>query len=110
MALVFARAILPMNVMTPADVSELTICAAHGVETIQVDKNLNRVNPAVPQPETGHCGLCTLVFGLTWAIVLTSSLTLLLMPASLGREDDWIALPDYAAGAPRAPPIYPGSI
>ncbi len=56
-AIVFARVVMPMSLLMPLGLSEITICGAHGVETILVDQDMNRINPdAPPRPETAHCG------------------------------------------------------
>ncbi|MFZ5932262.1 MAG: DUF2946 family protein [Pseudomonadota bacterium] len=106
-AVLLARAVLPMSMMMPSGLSELVICGVHGVETILVDQDMNRVNPdAPPRPDAEHCGICTLAFGLAWAIALTLGLA----PAAFHllplRNSLWPPQRrDFALAHPRAPPF-----
>ncbi|MCK9993894.1 MAG: hypothetical protein Dbin4_02414 [Alphaproteobacteria bacterium] len=107
-ALLLARSLTPMSLLMPMGLSEITICGAHGVETILVDQDMNRVNPDTPpRPDTAHCGICTLAFGLAWAIALTLGLA----PAAFHllplRNSLWPPQRrDFALAHPRAPPFF----
>lgn len=107
-AIIFARAALPMPMMMPVEMVALTICGAHGIETILVDQNMNRVNPdAPPKPSAEHCGVCTLAFGLAWAIALTLGLALIAFHLLPRRDDVWpTQRRDFALAHPRAPPSF----
>lgn len=102
------RAVLPMSMMMPLALSELVICGAHGVETILVDQDMNRVNPDAPFPgDSEHCGICTIVLGLGWAIALASGLAPLIVFVPPSRVDGW--QPQYIGftlALPRAPPHF----
>lgn len=106
--LMTARAVLPMDVVMPPGFSQITICGAHGIETVLLDQNMNRVNPDAPQKtDSGHCGICTLVFGLAWAIALTLSLAPVTSYVALRRDD--VSLPQrdsFSLAFPRAPPRF----
>ena len=107
-AVLLVRAVLPMSMMMPLGLSELVICGVHGVETILVDQDMNRVNPDTPpRPDAEHCGICTLAFGLAWAIALTLGLA----PAAFHllplRNSLWPPQRrDFALAHPRAPPFF----
>lgn len=103
--LIFARTILPMGLIMPAGLSSVTICGAHGIETIQLDQNMNRVNPG-DQEDAQHCGLCTLIFGFIWAIALFLCLAAFTAYAPHWRKTGWILLPDFHNSSPRSPPVF----
>lgn len=107
-ALLLARSLTPMGLLMPVGLSEITICGAHGVETILVDQDMNRVNPdAPPRPDTEHCGICTLAFGLAWAIVLTLGLAPAAFHLPPLRNSLWPPQRrDFALAHPRAPPFF----
>ena len=107
-AVLLARAALPMSMMTPSGLSELVICGAHGVETILVDQDMNRVNPDTPsQADLEHCGICTIVLGLAWAIALGLILAPLLGLVSSGRSGVWRPHHNgFRPALPRAPPLF----
>jgi hypothetical protein len=92
----------------PAGVSEITICGAHGLETILIDQDMNRVTPdLVRKQEAGHCGLCTLVFGLFLAIALTMGRAWLAALAAYRSADLWLARRiAFLRSFSRAPPIF----
>lgn len=94
--------------MTPMGISKLTICGGHGVETIFVDQDMNRVNPdAPPAPGAEHCGLCTLVFSLCWAIALIFSLVAPAGFPGLRRDGDGLAQRNrFTLAYSRAPPHF----
>ncbi len=106
--IIFARAVLPMSMMMPLGLSELTICGGHGVETILVDQDMNRVNPDAPSPgDSEHCGICTIVFGLAWAIALVSGLAPLIVFVPPRRVDGWRPQHNgFTLALPRAPPHF----
>jgi len=107
-ALVFARAALPMPMVTPLGMTELVICGAHGIETILVDQNMNRVNPDAPSRNEGeHCGICALVFAPLWAIALLFGLALFTPAAPLRLKDAWRPQHNgFTLALPRAPPRF----
>lgn len=104
-ALIFARAILPMGMMMPAGLSSVTICGAHGVETIQLDQNMNRVN-AGDREDAQHCGLCTLIFGFIWAAALSLCLAAFTPYTPYWRKAGRALLPDFHNASPRSPPAF----
>ncbi len=107
-AIFLARAALPMPVMTPLGLSELVICGAHGIETILVDQNMNRVNPDAPsRNEAEHCGSCILVFAPLWAIALLLGLALFTSATPLLPGDAWRQQRNgFTPALPRAPPHF----
>ena len=107
-AVLLVRTVLPMSMMMPLGLSELTICGGHGVETILVDQDMNRVNPDAPsRADAEHCGICTIVFGLAWAIALVSGLAPLIVFVSPRRVDGWRPQHNgFTLALPRAPPHF----
>jgi len=107
-AVLLVRAVLPMSMMMPLGLSELVICGAHGVETILVDQDMNRVNPDTPSPDDSeHCGICTIVFGLAWAIAL--GLILAPLPGFVSPRRGGVWRPrhnGFRPALPRAPPLF----
>ncbi len=102
------RVALPMSMMIPQGLSELIICSAHGVETILVDQDMNRVNPDAPsQGDAEHCGICTIIFGLAWAIALGLILAPLIGFVSPRRYGVWRPQHNgFTLALPRAPPLF----
>jgi len=103
-----ARAALPMPAMTPLELSGIVICGPHGIETILVDQNMNRVNPDAPsRNEAEHCGSCTLVFAPLWAIALLLGLVQFTPAAPFLPGDAWRQQQKgFTPALPRAPPHF----
>ena len=89
-AFVLVHSFLPMRGMMALGFSESVICGAHGIETILLDQDMNRVSPdAAKKQSEGHCGHCTLVLGLLIAIALIISLAYLALLLPLHSGDQW---------------------
>lgn len=102
-----ARAILPMDMMMPRALLEITICSAHGAQTILLDQDMNRADPSQTDEGGGHCGPCMLVFALAWAIALTLSVAMLTpLVVRWRHENARLASFAYCSGNPRAPPFF----
>lgn len=107
-AIFFARAALPVPMMMPPGMSTLVICSAHGVKTILVDQNMNRVSPDAASSEAcKHCGICALVFALHWAIALLLGLALFTLAAPVAPGFVWRPQQNaYTLALSRAPPHF----
>ncbi|MEQ1889499.1 MAG: DUF2946 family protein [Alphaproteobacteria bacterium] len=110
-AFVAARAIIPMGMTMPPEFSEMSICGAHGIETILVDQNMNVAGPDRRGPGggadiAGHCGACIFVLALVWSVSLIMSL-MLFVPAIAGwHAENWRQLVfAFSLARPRAPPL-----
>ena len=113
--LIAMRAVLPMGMMLPAQLSEMTICGAHGTDTLLVDQYMNVVEPdAVGAGNTpfktgepiDHCGACLFVFAFVWSVALILSLVLFAPAVAGWSAGNWRQLAfAFSPGQPRAPPL-----
>jgi len=109
-AFVAARAIIPMGMTMPPELSEISICGAHGIETILVDQNMNVAGPDRRGPGGGadissHCGACIFVVAFVWSVALILSLALFAPAVAGWRAENWRQLLfAFSYASPRAPP------
>lgn len=102
-----ARAVIPMGMMMPQELLEITICSAHGTQTVLVDQDMNRADPLRTSQGDGHCGPCMLVFALAWAIALTLSMAMLApLVVCWRRENGRLTSFVFCSDNPRAPPTF----
>ena len=102
------HSLLPMRILLPAGFLEIEICGVHGLETILVDRDMNRITPDQVRNQGGaHCALCTLVFGLFLAIALTIGLANLAASAACRSTDQWrLRRIAFLRSFSRAPPLF----